>query len=203
MDNNKMLEVLEYFSQSSIVNNFLEKEVKPIFLKTLESTLDGWHYDILIGLDGIKIVGLISSGNMPISVYEGKEFTLAKIPSSKEFKLNIDTDTLNNLSEEEQEKLTERLAARIFDIEEYEAYENTGYYTNESYEEEKVNVHFFNTSYTYIELEEEFRELFPDKWEELKKEYYETEWEYMKEEIEIYIRQNIIDIRLELLNNRE
>ena len=90
--------------------DFVKDNIKDIYISSHYSSLQGWHYDLLLDENGgLDIAGPFSFGNMCMSTYEGTDIVLTTIPAYFEmdnfFTIDIISDSLN---EDEKQEIFEK-----------------------------------------------------------------------------------------------
>lgn len=159
----ELLNALKNLDAETIIN-FVDNEMKEVYKETYSNPVFGWTYSIILDSNGELWSTLLSPGSRPMEVFKGDSIILGSINSESEIESElVNLDVINNLTEEEREKF----------IEEFK----TCYLYYDEYNEESFNIYDY-LNYEYINnIEECYKELFPDKWEELIEDYICNEWE--------------------------
>ena len=175
----ELLNALKNLDAETIIN-FVDNEMKEVYKKTYSNPVFGWTYSIILDSNGELWSTLLSPGSRPMEVFKGDSIILGSINSESEIESElVNLDVINNLTEEEREKFIKEFKTRYL------------YY--DEYNEESFNIYDY-LNYEYINnIEECYKELFPDKWEELIEDYICNEWEG-------YSRDGIIN---EICNSRD
>ena len=153
--------------------NYVDEHVKDIYVSAHYSSLQGWHYDLLLDENGdLDIAGPFSTGGMCMSTYKGTDIVLTRIPAYFEMDNFFTTDVISNsLNEDEEKELFEKCLRRLdWDIEDLDE----GYNLYDLYYEDICTV------------EQVYQEIYEEKYEDLEKEYIEGEWDY-------FFRDNLIE----------
>jgi hypothetical protein len=175
----ELLNALKNLDTQTIID-FVESEMKEVYKETYSNPVFGWTYSIILDADGVLWSTLLSPGGRPMSVHEGDSVILGSINSQSEIESElVNLDVINNLTEEEREKF----------IEEFK----TCYLCSDGYDEENFSIYDYLNCEYINDIEECYKDLFPDKWEELIEIYIDNEWEY-------YLRDGIVD---EICNSRD
>lgn len=160
----KMINTIKEVDFSKIID-FVDDNVKDIYISGYYSSLQGWHYDLLLDEDGdVRIAGPFSTGSMCMSTYEETDIVLTTIPSYFEMDNFFTTNAISNsLNEDEEKELFEKCLRRLdWDIEDLDE----GYNLYDLYYDEICTV------------EEVYEEIYEEKYRDLEKEYIEGEWDY-------------------------
>ena len=175
----ELLNALKNLDVETIIN-FVDNEMKEVYKKTYSNPVFGWTYSIILDSNGELWSTLLSPGNRPMEVFKGDSIILGSINSESEIESElVNLDVINNLTEEEREKFIEEFKACYL------------YY--DEYDKENFNICDY-LNYNHInDIEECYKDLFPDKWEELIEDYICNEWEG-------YLRDGIVD---EICNSRD
>ena len=182
----ELLNALKNLDTETIID-FVDSEMKEVYKETYSNPIFGWRYSIILDSNGELWSTLLSQGSRPMSVFEGDSVILGSINSQSEIESElVNLDVINNLTSEEREKF----------IAEFK----TCYLYYDEYDEENFNICDY-LNYNHInDIEECYRNLFEDKWDELVENYIDNEWEG-------YLRDGIIDEiccgRDELINIEE
>ncbi len=168
----ELLNALKNLDIDTVID-FVDSEMKEIYKKTYDNPLSGWRYEITLDADGVLSVGLLSTGSTQMSVYEGEEVVLASIRAENGIEGDLTTsEVIDKLTSEEREKF----------IEEFK----TCYLYYDEYDEENFNIYDYLNCEYINDIEECYKNLFSDKWEELIEDYIDNEWEG-------YSRDNLVD----------
>ena len=175
----ELLNALKNLDAETIIN-FVDNEMKEVYKKTYSNPVFGWTYSIILDSNGELWSTLLSPGSRPMEVFKGDSIILGSINSESEIESElVNLDVINNLTEEEREKFIKEFKTRYL------------YY--DEYNEESFNIYDY-LNYEYINnIEECYKDLFPDKWEEIIEDYICNEWEG-------YLRDGIVD---EICNSRD
>lgn len=175
----ELLNALKNLDIDTIID-FVDNEMKEVYKETYSNPVFGWEYSIILDSDGELWSTLLSPGSRPMAVFEGDSVILGSINSESEIESElVNLDVINNLTNEEREKFIDEFKSCYL------------YY--DEYDDENFNIcNYLN--YNHInDIEECYRNLFEDKWDELVENYIDNEWEG-------YLRDGIID---EICNSRD
>ena len=178
----KMINTIKEVDFSKIID-FVDDNVKDIYISGYYSSLQGWHYDLLLDEDGdVRIAGPFSTGSMCMSTYEGTDIVLATISAYEEFiDFFTEDDIEATLDEEDKkalfEKCLEELNWNIDDLEE-------GYSLYDLCYEEKYTV------------EQVYENMFEEKYKFLKETYIDCCWDcFVRDELIRKIECNLEETR--------
>lgn len=175
----ELLNALKNLDIDTIID-FVDSEMKEVYKETYNNPIFGWRYSIILDSNGELWSTLLSYGSRPMSVFEGDSVILGFINSESEIESGIvNLDVINNLTSEEREKFIEEFKACYL------------YY--DEYDEENFNICNYLNYHHINDIEECYRNLFEDKWEELIDDYIDNEWEG-------YLRDSIVN---EICNSRD
>lgn len=163
--------------------NYIDEHVKDIYVSAYYSSLQGWHYDLLLDEDGdLDIAGPFGVGSRCMSTYKGTDIVLATISAYEEFiDFFTEDDIEATLDEEDKkalfEKCLEELNWNIDDLEE-------GYSLYDLYYEEKYTV------------EQVYENMFEEKYKFLKETYIDCCWDcFVRDELIRKIECNLEETR--------
>lgn len=197
-----LLEKFQEVLNSGKLYDFLENEVKEVVKNTYDSTLQGWYHHIILSNEGeLYITGPLSVGSMSMGCYNGDEILLAKINASREFELELQWEDIEYAWEDTEVK-NNNISAILDEI----IIENEVEDLREECEEKGEDFTLercLNWYCTYPHVEIAFKNLFPEKWEEIVNNYIDNMWEYDKEEIERNIENTIEGLKAHVIMAEE
>lgn len=116
----KMLEVLKGLDDERIAN-FIDNEVKKVFIESFDVAFQGWRHDIIIDLDNcLYVTGALSYGQNLMSVYEGLAVVLGRVNCRDEINYEMNIEDLDGLGEEHIAEMIDDVKYSLFTDEELE-----------------------------------------------------------------------------------
>ena len=178
--------------------DFLETEVKEVVKNTYTSTLTNWYHHIILSKNGLYITSPLSQGSSTIGCFNGTEILLAKIPSSQELEVNLRWEDILNVgtSIEERFQNAKLMLEQIINKDEVQQLKIKTENNNQKFD----ILTCLNNYDTYIFVEEIFKNLFPDKWEDIVNDQIKLLWDMNKNDIKTLIAYNIEVYAASLLN---
>lgn len=160
----KMINAIKEVDINEIAD-FVENNIKDIYISRHYSPLQGWHYDLLLDENGgLDVAGPFSLGSMCMSTYEGTDIVLTTIPAYFEMDNFFTIDVISNfLNKDEKQELFEKcLKESDWNIED----SDDGYDLYDLCREDMGMV------------EQVFQDIFEDKYNDLQKMSIEGDWDY-------------------------
>lgn len=181
----EMLEAIKNLDKNQLYE-LVDGAVKEKYIDSyLNSSSQGWIHRIVLESDG----NLFISGSMSIntsfqSFFSDNSVQLAKISAWNEINGDVVTsDAIEELTEEEKEELWYRLEGE---------YDFNNLQEQAEEEGEEFTLKYICDNDMCL-IENVFSNLFPQKYEELQKDYIEAEWDYYKRDQLIEEIENTLD----------
>lgn len=194
----KLLKKYYELLDNGLLMDFLETEVKEVVKNTYTSTLTDWYHHIILSKNGLYITSPLSQGSSTIGCFNGTEILLAKIPSSQELEVNLRWEDILNVgtSIEERFQNAKLMLEQIINKDEVQQLKIKTENNNQKFD----ILTCLNNYDTYIFVEEIFKNLFPDKWEDIVNDQIKLLWDMNKNDIKTLIAYNIEVYAASLLN---
>lgn len=152
--NEILLKKFDELEKNGQLDNFVDVELKNIFLKSVLNGLPDMRYHVLLSDSGLSVTGALAQGCMTMEEYNDKAIMLITVAAHTEIEGTI--VDLDNLEEEEKKELIEKIMLE-------ENLENEDEVINELYRID-IDNYFSNINYS--------------RYKELLEEYAENEWDY-------------------------
>ena len=174
----EMLEAIKNLDMDTVID-FVDSEVKEAYIDSyINSSFQGWIHRVMLESDGnLFISGAMSNNTSFESSFNGDSANLVNIDAWNSIEGDVITiDDINELTEGEKESLWFSLEGE---------YDFNNLQEQAEDEDEEFNLEYILNNNMCL-IENAFNSLYPEKYEQLQRNYIEAEWE-------AYKRDNVID----------
>lgn len=169
----KMISTLKNIDMEEIIS-FIDKYIKEAYIENHDTSLQEWHQDFLLDEEGgLCLTDYLSSGNMYMSIYEGKAVILYQLPSC--FEIGSDLFTIENIKNSLTEAEQKELFTKCLDELKWDIKDLREGYTLDDLSSEEMWV-----------IEKIYASNYEEKYNNLKREYAEGNWN-------CYFRDDLLD----------